>query len=82
MKDRTWKLQNYLALSSMEEYILVDTKFLKMEIYRKENGRWMYDMYQAHETVELQSIGVRFPLIEAYTDIECEHIASESESDL
>lgn len=81
IKDRTWKLQNYLALPSMEEYILVDTKSPKIEIYRKENGRWMYDIYQAHETIELQSIEVSFPLVEAYTDIEFEHPTSESESD-
>ena len=38
ISDRTWKLQNYLALPTMEEYILVNTKALKMEMYRKENG--------------------------------------------
>jgi Uma2 family endonuclease len=82
IKDRTWKLQNYLALPSMEEYILVDTKSPRMEIYRKENGRWMYDIYQAHEMIELQSIGLSFPLAEAYTDIEFEATVSEAESDL
>ncbi len=70
IKDRTWKLQNYLALPTMEEYILVDTRSAKMEIYRKENGRWMYDIYRGYETVILQSIGVQFPLIDAYADIE------------
>ena len=80
IKDRTWKLQNYLALPSMEEYILVDTKSPKMEIYRKENERWMYDIYQVHENIELQSIGVSFPLLEAYIDIEFERIPSDEEN--
>lgn len=49
--DRTWKLQNYLALPTMEAYILVNAHSLKMEIYRKENGRWMYDIYKEHATI-------------------------------
>jgi Uma2 family endonuclease len=73
IKDRTWKLQNYLALPTMEEYILVDAKSFKMEIYRKENGRWMYDIYQAQEVISLQSIGVQFPLRDAYIDVELEN---------
>jgi Uma2 family endonuclease len=81
IKDRTWKLQNYLALPSMEEYILVDTKSPKMEIYRKEHERWMYDIYRVHENIELQSIGVSFPLLEAYIDIEFERIPSDEEND-
>lgn len=80
LADRTWKLQNYLALPTMEEYILVNTKSLKMEIYRKENGRWMYDIYGGHEAITLQSIDVQFPLRDAYINIELEDTLQE-ESD-
>ncbi len=71
---------NYLALPTMEEYILVNTKALKMEIYRKENGRWMYDIYQAHETVTLSSLDVHFPLTDAFLDVEIEETSLEEES--
>jgi hypothetical protein len=64
----------------MEEYILVNTKSLKMEIYRKENGRWMYDIYGGHEAITLQSIDVQFPLRDAYINIELEDTLQE-ESD-
>lgn len=80
--DRTWKLQNYLALPTMEEYILVNTRSLKMESYRKENGRWIYDIMKAHESVTLSSLGVQFPLRDAYTNIELEVVSPEDESDL
>ena len=79
IKDRTWKLQNYLALPTMEEYILVDTKSPKMEIYHRENGRWMYDIYQGNDVVTLQSLDLHFPLSEAYVDIEFK--ASQQEDD-
>ena len=81
ISDRTWKLQNYLALPTMEEYILVTTTSFKMEIYRKENGRWMYDIYKAHESVMLASLGVQFPLRDAYINIELEEISLDEESD-
>ena len=79
--DRTWKLQNYLALPTMEEYILVNTKSFKIEMYRKENGRWIYDIYRAQETVTLLSLGVHFPLREAYVDIELEEPSLDDRSD-
>ena len=81
ISDRTWKLQNYLALPTMEEYILVNCKSRKMEIYRKEHGRWMYDIYQAHEMVTLSSLDVGFPLTDAYLDVEIEETSLEEESD-
>jgi len=81
ISDRTWKLQNYLALATMEEYILVNTKSLKMETYHKENGRWIYDIYEAHATVILPSISVQFPLRDAYTGTELEENFLEAESD-
>jgi Uma2 family endonuclease len=68
--DRTWKLQNYLALPSMEEYILVDTNSPKMEIYRKEHGKWIYDICQSDDELELPSIGIHFPVSNAYLDID------------
>jgi hypothetical protein len=51
-----------------------------MEMFRKENGRWMYDIYRAHEIVTLLSLDVRFPLRDAYTDIELEETSLEEES--
>ncbi len=69
ISDRTWKLQNYLGLPTLEEYILVNTKFFRMEMYRKENGRWMYDILKVHETVPLPSLGVRFPLREVLSEL-------------
>ena len=65
----------------MEEYILVNTKSLKMEMYRKENGKWIYDIYKADETVTLPSLGIHFLLKDAYLDVEIEETSPEEESD-
>ncbi len=79
--DRTWKLQNYLALPTLTEYVLVSTKIRKMEIYHKENGKWIYDIYRANDTLSLSGPGIQFPLQEAYVDIELEQMLLEGEID-
>jgi hypothetical protein len=53
----------------MEEYLLVDSQSMRIEIYRKEQKKWMYDAFEAGDMVELASISVRFPVIDAYEDV-------------
>ena len=43
--DRTWKLKTYRTHPTIEEYVLVDSKSLKIEIYHKENNKWIYDVF-------------------------------------
>lgn len=76
IKDRTWKMQNYLALRTLEEYILVDSHALKMEMYRREAGKWVYYVFGLDNELELTSIGLHFPVIGAYIDVEFEETAS------
>ena len=40
----------------------------------------MYDIYTAHESVTLSSLGVQFPLRDAYVNIELEEISREEET--
>ena len=68
-RDRGRKLQCYLACPSIEEYLLVDTRSVRIEIYRKEQKKWVYDAFEADDEVELTTLGVRFPVIDAYEDV-------------
>src|ERR1700694_3288826 len=67
--DRGRKLQYYLACPTMEEYLLVDSRSMRIEIYRKEQKKWMYDAFEAGDKVELASLGVHFPAIDVYEDV-------------
>lgn len=69
LKDRIWKLQNYLALPTMEEYILVSSHTCKMEMYRKEQGKWVYYILGPTDEIELTCMGLHFPVAEAYERI-------------
>jgi Uma2 family endonuclease len=75
--DRTWKLKNYRAHPTIEEYVLADSKSLKIEIYHKENNKWIYDAFENNEEVTLNSLGVHFSLADAYIDIEFEDAPEE-----
>jgi Uma2 family endonuclease len=68
--DRTWKLQNYRAHPTIEEYMLIDAKAFKIEIYHKEKSKWIYDAFENNEEITLNSLGVHFSLADAYIDVE------------
>lgn len=68
-RDRGRKLQSYLAYPSVEEYLLVDFRTMRVEIYRKEQRKWTYDAFAADEEIVLASLGVRFPVADAYEDV-------------
>jgi Uma2 family endonuclease len=77
LTDRTWKLKNYRAHPTIEEYMLVDSKALKIEIYHKEQNKWIYDAFENNAEIALSSLGVHFPLSDAYIDVEFEDAAEE-----
>lgn len=72
LKDRTWKLQNYIAHPTIEEYILVSTQSMKIELYRKEQNKWVYSAFGANDEIDLACLGVHFPVAEAYEGIDPE----------
>ncbi len=70
LKDRTWKLQNYTAHPSIEEYVLVSAQSMKMELYRKEQNKWVYYAFGGDDEIDLASLGVQFPVADAYEGID------------
>jgi len=79
--DRRRKLRDYLACPTVEEYLLVDARSVTIEIYRKEGTRWVYEMLKDDDVVELTSLGVHFPLLAAYEDVDFEEGFSELEDE-
>jgi Uma2 family endonuclease len=67
--DRGRKLQCYLALPSIEQYLLVDSRSIRIETYRKEKNKWIYDAFGAEDEVELPALGVSFHVADAYEDV-------------
>ena len=68
-RDRGRKLQCYVACPSIEQYLLVDFRSMRIETYRKERNRWIYDAFEVDDEVELPTLAVRFPVADAYEDV-------------
>lgn len=69
LKDRTWKLQNYTAHPTIEEYMLVSARSLKIDLYRKEQNKWVYYAFGPNEDIDLACLGVHFPVADVYEGI-------------
>jgi Uma2 family endonuclease len=70
--DRGIKLQHYRSIESLQDYILVAQDQIRIEQYtRGEAGTWTLRDYQsADETLAIESVGVRLPLVGIYERIE------------
>jgi Uma2 family endonuclease len=57
--DRGDKFKFYRALSSLQEYVLIDSDRVSVDYFRRGEGRmWLYTRYEAGETLTLQSLGI------------------------
>lgn len=56
--DRGEKFKEYRMLPSLEEYVLVSSTEVNVEVYRRGEGRlWLYTAYQAGDSIRLESVG-------------------------
>jgi Uma2 family endonuclease len=56
--------------ASLQEYILVSTTEIAIDIYRKnERGRWEINNYRAGDSIELESIDLTFPIERVFKGI-------------
>lgn len=70
--DRGDKFNDYQTLESLTEYILVNSKHQRVEIFRRNNSKsWVLQNYTLHdETFEIQSINLIAPFTDIYEDVE------------
>jgi len=77
LTDRTWKLKNYLAHPTIEEYILVDSQSCKIELYLKKQNKWIYEAFENTDEIILNSLGAHFTFADAYIEVEFEGTTGE-----
>jgi Uma2 family endonuclease len=81
--DRTIKKQDYLAIPSLEEYVLLEQDFVEVEVFSKSDD-WHPRYYYLDDTICLDSIGLTVSVADLYRrvknrDME-EYMAREQES--
>jgi Uma2 family endonuclease len=68
--DRGDKFREYRTLPSLEEYVLISSTQINVEIYRRGEGRlWLYTAYQSPDIVQFESVGFEFPIALLYEDV-------------
>jgi Uma2 family endonuclease len=68
--DRRDKFNLYRHSESLQDYVLVDTNKIEIDIYSKnDRGRWEILSYVAGDMVELKSIGLTFPIEQVFENI-------------
>ncbi len=72
-KDRDEKFTCYLKISTLQEYILIDSQKIFVERYCRGEGRmWLYYSYTAGEIITLSSIGFNLPIALLYESVQFE----------
>ncbi|NEQ53702.1 MAG: Uma2 family endonuclease [Leptolyngbya sp. SIO3F4] len=68
--DRSKKFKEYRTLPSLEDYVLISSTQIDVEIYRRGEGRmWLYTSYQAGDVIKLDSVEFEFPIELLYEDV-------------
>ena len=73
--DRGKKFADYQTLGSLEEYVLIDTRVQRIEVFRRiEDGLWILQTYAANGDtakvlVALKSIDLEIPLLVIYQNV-------------
>lgn len=60
--DRGRKFLYYQEVVSIQEYVLINWQRQLVEVYRRENGKWMYQRYEPDEDVEFASLRLVIPI--------------------
>lgn len=69
--DRGDKFLAYRALESLQEYVVINTRHQRLEIFRRDDsGQWVLQFYSAEdETFELKTIDFTGTFAELYEDV-------------
>lgn len=66
--DRNEKFAAYRRLRSLREYVLVSQHEHRVDVFRRDDKRWILEEYFSGETLKLESIDVALAVDAVYTD--------------
>lgn len=66
--DRGKKFGYYRACPTVEEYVLVASKYQAVDVYRRTLQSWTYDAYGPGDKIELTSLAISVPVDALYRD--------------
>lgn len=79
MKDHTRKMHDYFALPTLDEYILVDSRNYRVEMFRREPDKWGYYVFNIEDEIKLTSIDLCLSIVEIYEKVHFDPADAEEE---
>lgn len=68
--DRGAKFGYYRQLPSLNEYVLIETERMTVDVFRRRpDGQWLFQSYSAGQTFELASTDFQCPIEALYEDV-------------
>lgn len=67
-KDRGRKLRDYRACPSLEEYVIISTRYQQVEIFYRSGEVWTYEQFTAGQEMTLISMDLTLPISALYED--------------
>jgi Uma2 family endonuclease len=68
--DRGDKFALYRQATSLQEYVLVSTDAIGLDVHRRNDlGRWEFSAYESGDVVELKSVNFTFEIDRVYEDL-------------
>ena len=65
------KFAHYRTVASLREYVLVDLDRRSVDVFRKSSdGLWVLHPFEAQDTLELASVGLRCAVADVFADLE------------
>lgn len=64
--DRGRKAAYYRACPTIQEYMMVDSEDVFVEVHRREEKVWTINTFERGSTITLESLGIEFPIEDAY----------------
>lgn len=71
--DETTKRMAYMQIETLQEYILIEQDFVKVEVIRRRVG-WLPEHYYLGDTVNIESIGLMLSVEDIYDRIQNEDV--------
>jgi len=60
------KAPYYRACLTIQEYVMVDSEEVFVEVHRREAERWTITTFEPGDTITLESLGIQFSIEDAY----------------
>lgn len=64
--DRGTKLLYYQAYPTIQDYLMIGSQSILVEVYHREKSRWTLSRYGLQDEVEIESLGITFLVHDVY----------------